>query len=306
MAKLINWIADRIVKILAVLVVLVAVSFIGYYVWDNYFRPSPSALDRAIEHMEELVRANPNDPELRAAVAEIYLTNGMHQEAITQYQEALTAVTDHKGAIFGLGSAYMALGRNNEAIPYLTRVVEMSKDNEMARLDQRLETAYYYLGQIYLDMGQPESAIEQLENAIALMPTDADALYLLGKAHQEQTAYNDAIDYYARAIKLVPDFREVYQGMAQCYRALGNEAVAAYPEGMMALLSGKYHEAIQQLEVATAAKPDLANAFWGLGMAYERTGQVEQASSAYQQALAVDPDHILAQAGATRAERSLP
>jgi tetratricopeptide (TPR) repeat protein len=306
MAGLVNWIADRIVKILVLLVVLVTVSFIGYYVWDNYFRPSPSALDQAIEHMEKLIRANPNDPELRAAVAEIYLTNGMYREAITQYQETLKAVADHKGAIFGLGSAYMAIGRNNEAIQYLNRVVEMSKDNEMARLDQRLETAYYYLGQIYLNMGQPEQAVEQLENAIALVPTDADALYLLGRAHQEKQVYNDAINYYARAVNLVPDFKEVYQGMAQCYRALGNEAVAAYPEGMMALLSGKYQEAVQQLEAAIAAKPDLANAFWGLGVAYEKTGQVEQAKGAYQQALAVDPDHIAAQAGASRMGRSLP
>ncbi len=306
MGKLFDWIAKRAPKILLTLLAIVSVSFISYYVWDNYFRPSPSLLDRTIAHMETLIRANPNDPKLRTAVADVYLANGMSKEAIIQYKETLKVIEDHKGALLGLGSAYMALGDDDVAIDYLNRVVELSRDSKMARLDKCLETAYYYLGQIYVGRGQPDQAIEQLGNAIALAPTDADALYLLGRAYQEKGAHNEAIEHYVRAVTLVPDFKEAYQGMTQCYQALGDEAVADYPRGMVALLSGKYQKAIQQLEAAVGIKSDIANAFWGLGAAYERSGQTEAARIAYQQALVVHPDHILAKAGVGRLEKNSP
>jgi tetratricopeptide (TPR) repeat protein len=298
--------AGRAIKILSGLVVIISLAFVGSYAWDNYLRPSPSILDQATEHMEELVRANPNDPELRIAVADVYLANEMYRQAITQYKEVLTVTEDHKGALFGLGSAYMALGQQGEASNYYSRVVELGKDNEMARLDKQLETAYYYLGRIYLDSGDLDQAVEQLKSALTLNPADADALYLLARAYQERKDYSEAVEIYSRVITFVPDFKEAYQGLADCYQALDDPGGVAYGKGMMALISGAYPEAIQQLEAAVISRPDIANAFWGLGIAYEKTGQKEPAGTAYQQALAVDPAHILAKNGISRLERTAP
>lgn len=306
MTKNSDWIARRATRLLLALVLAVVISVGAYYVWDNYLRSSPSALGSVIEQMEELVGANPSDPELRTALGDVYLASGMYHKAITQYKETLKIVEDHKGALFGLGSAYMALGREGVAIDYLKRVVELSKGSEMARLDKRLEASYYYLGQIYLDRGDLDQAIEQLENAIALNPGDADALFLLGKAQQGKRAYNEAIEYYGQAVTYVPDFIEAYQGMAECCQVLGDESLAAYAEGMVALLSGSYQEAIRQLELAVATECDIANAYWGLGRAYARTGQTEQAKDAYGQALEVDPDYIPAQAALHRLQMTSP
>ena len=74
---------------------------------------------------------------------------------------------------------------------------------------------------------------------------------------------------------------------------------------MVALLSGRYQQAIPELEVAVVAGPDAANAFWGLGSAYEKLGETDKAETSYQQALAVNPDHFLARAAAGRLERIL-
>ncbi len=301
-----GWPDGWVIKILMVLVVVIFLGFAGFYVWDNYFRPSPSALDQAIKHMEDLVRAHPGDPELRVGVADVYSANGMYEQAITQYTEALKVTENHKGALFGLGKAHMALGHKDEAISYFKRVVELGKDSEMARLDKQLEAAYYYLGQIYLDSADFGQAVEHLGNAVALNPGDADAIYLLARAYQGEHDYNEAVNQYSQVITFVPDFKEAYQGMSDCYQALNDLGGVAYANGMVALLSGKYSEAIQELEVAVARRADIANAFWGLGTAYERTGQTEQAETAYRQALAVDPDHILAKDSIRRLERMSP
>jgi tetratricopeptide (TPR) repeat protein len=126
MGKSIDWTGRRAIRVLLVLVVVVTIGFIGSYVWDNYFRSTPSLLDRTIEHLEELVRANPGDPEVRVAVAEAYLANGMYQEAITQYNETLKLLENHQGALFGLGSAYFALSQDNEAINYFNTTLVKS------------------------------------------------------------------------------------------------------------------------------------------------------------------------------------
>jgi tetratricopeptide (TPR) repeat protein len=270
------------VKLLAVTAIVVVAGFIGYYLWDNYFRPVPTILDQAEAHLEELIQANPGDPDLRVAVADVYLANGRYQEAITQYEEALKVVEDHKGALFGLGSTYMVLGNDSIAIDYFNQVIAMSKDAELARLDEQLETSYYYLGKIYLDNGELDQAIEQLESAIALVPMDADAIYLLGMAYQEQGSYLAAIENYERAVAFVPDFRDAFRGMADCY------------------------EALQLLEAAVTARPDIGNAFWGLGAAYELTGRTDEALAAYQQALEVNPNHVLANDGLARLEGASP
>ena len=94
--------------------------------------------------------------------------------------------------------------------------------------------------------------------------------------------------------------------MAKCYQSLGDDAVVDYPRGMVSLLSGKYQKAIQQLSAVVAVKSDIANAFWGLGAAYERSGQTEAAKTAYQQALVVRPDHLLARAGVGRLQKNSP
>jgi tetratricopeptide (TPR) repeat protein len=220
--------------------------------------------------------------------------------------EALRLVNNHEGALLGLGVAYKSLGQEGVAIDYFNKVVAIGKDSEMAKMNQKLQGAYYYLGEVYLKRGERDQAIEQLKNSIALNPADADALYLLGRAYQEGNAYEEATTYYSQAVAYVPNFLEAYEGMRQCYQKLGNKPLAAYAQGMLELFSGRYQEARQQLEAALAAESDIANAFWGLGYAYERTGQVRQAKDAYEKALGVDPNHILAKSAISRLDRVFP
>lgn len=280
------------------------VAFVGYYVWDNYMRPVPSVLDKSMAHLEELVRANPGDPDLRVAIADAYLASGDAQRAIGQYSEALKGVEDHKGALLGLGRAHAKLGHHEQAIEHFNRVVEIGMQGDMPRLDQQLEAALFYLGQIHLDLDDPEAAIDALTQAIGLAPTDADAIYLLGRAYQENGDHEEAITRFERAVQFVPDWVEAYQDMAFSYEALGDTAAREYPDGMLALLAGDHDEAIEHLEAAAETDPENANAFWGLGAAYEMVRKSDEALAAYQQALVADPDHVLAQAGAERLGQS--
>jgi tetratricopeptide (TPR) repeat protein len=246
--------------------------------------------------LEKIVAQNPDDPDLRVELALFYSEAGSMQQAIEQLKTALDLNESHQGALVALGDIYMQLGQYEEAIVPYRKVVELNKDNPMRGVNRQLEAVYYYLGVAYFNLGKPEDAIQSLEEALSIDRTDADAWYMLGATYQHMGEVEEAIESFKEAVRFVPNFQEAYQGLAQGYEETGQESLARYAEAMVSYSSGAISEAVRQLEEVVAAAPDLAEAYLGLGLAYEKDGQTEKAISAYQQALRIDPDVWLARA----------
>jgi len=280
--------------IFIVCLVIVIGGVIAYLVTS---RDQPGELvEREVTKLEEIVAQNPDDPDKRVELALLYSEAGSLEQAIEQLKVALEINESHQGALVALGDIYMELGRYEEAIePYL-KVVELNEDNPMRGISRQLEGVYYYLGVAYFNLGKSEEAIESLEEALAIDRTDADAWYMLGATYQHMGEMEKAIDAFKEAVRFVPNFAEAYQSLAQCYEKTGQENLARYARAMVSYSSGDISGAVRQLEEVVATAPDVAEAYLGLGLAYEKEGQVEKAISAYQQALRIDPDMWLAQA----------
>ena len=63
---------------------------------------------------------------------------------------------------------------------------------------------------------------------------------------------------------------------------------------MVTLLQGKYGDAAAQLEAVVGQAPDLAQANFGLGLAYEKLGRRDEAIAALNKFLKVYPNDIAA------------
>jgi tetratricopeptide (TPR) repeat protein len=100
---------------------------------------------------------------------------------------------------------------------------------------------------------------------------------------------------FEKAVRLVPDFAEVYGAMAESYSALGRSDYVIYAQGMEAFAQKDYKQALSHLERATEALPEFAPAFLGLGLTYENLGNLLSALSAIQRALELDPGYFAAQ-----------
>ncbi|HEY83263.1 MAG TPA: tetratricopeptide repeat protein [Dehalococcoidia bacterium] len=260
-------------------------------------RDQPGELvEREVARLEKVVAQNPDDPDKRVELALFYYEAGSLEQATDQLKAALELDGSHQGALVALGDIYMEQGRYEEALePYL-KVVELNEDNPLRGVSRQLEGVYYYLGVAYFNLEKPEKAIEYLEEALSIDRTDADAWYTLGATYQHTGELEKAIESFKQAVRFVPNFAEAYQGLAQCYKKTGQEGLARYAEAMVSYSSGATGKAVRQLEEVVAIMPDLADAYLGLGLAYEKEGQIEKAISAYQQALNLDPDIWLAQA----------
>ncbi len=290
---------------LAALIVVV-VSFAGYYIWDRYIHAgekSPTELN--IEYLEESVHQDPRDPDVRLLLAESYLRSGRYAAALEQAEQVSSLYPDNPSALLIAGICHVRMDQPQAALHPLLSFVEMRQDQPMAHSDIILETAYYYLGESYLALERPAEAIPYLEAALLIRPTDADALYQAGLAYQAAAQPQTALERYHAAVRLVPDFVEAYQGMAGIYAELDQPDHENYALGMVALSRQDYRESARYLEKAVDALPDFAPAHLGVGLAYERLGEFEDALPPIRRALELNPHDFVAQQAIGRIERTL-
>lgn len=260
----------------------------------------PTGIDRVLQDLEDQVRARPQDPAGRLAVAAAYAQRGRYAEALEQYEQVLILKPDHQTALMGIGRIHLDEGRLDEAFEPLQRVAEINAENPMRYTIEELEAVYYDLARIHVHRGEFEQARGRLDEALQINRTDADALRLLGNVYAELGDAEAAEQTLREAIRLVPDFVEAYEDLGRIYAAAGREGGRLFAEGMIKLASGSHEASIDRLTRAVSIEPELADAHQGLGMAYESTGQLEQALASYERAAELDPNLFLSVSAVAR------
>ncbi|MCP4540194.1 MAG: tetratricopeptide repeat protein [Chloroflexi bacterium] len=297
---------QRLIWIVLTALVTSLVLFGGYYYWDRYVHvgdKSPLELD--IEHMEQVIQEDPQNPDARVSLAEYYLNQGMYKEALDQTNQVLNAYPENEGALIVAGIAHIRLDQPEDALDPLEKFTTLRKDQPMAGADTILEAAYYFLGESYVKLDRPAEAIDALEAALTISSTDADAIYQLGQAYQANGQPEAALERYHKAVRFVPDFTEAYSGMIESYSALDQSDFVAYARGMQAFSLQDYGTAKTHLEHATEALPDFAPAFLGMGLTYEKLDKMESALGAIQQAIELNPDDFAAQQALGRIQAAM-
>ncbi len=287
---------QRAVKITAIVLLALLVGFAAYYYIDRYVSPGDaSPLEMSVEELEDAIRSDPNNPDTRLALAEVYLAQARYADALGQAGQVLEAYPDNERALLLLGIAHEASGQPEASIAVLETFVDLRKDDEMAHVDTALEAAYFYLGRSYLTVDRSEDAVTALDAALLISPGDADALHQGGLAHQALGHHDVALQYFERATAFVPDFTEVYTAMADSYAALNMPQHQRYAQAMRTYSVKEYQAALPQLTEVTAALPEFAPAYLGLALTHEQLGDLAAAAAAADRALQLDPDYLAAQ-----------
>jgi tetratricopeptide (TPR) repeat protein len=292
----------RATRVMLVVAVVSTVAIAAYGLRERFFTSGESLAKHETERLEKVISGDPEDLQARIALGNAYIADGRYQDAIDQLDQALelSQNENHRGILTGLAFAYMGAGNTTEAASYFTRVAEISEGAGAIARDRVLETAYYYLGKMALDDGRAADAEDFLKKAIGVEQSDSDASYLLGKAFEAQGKYPEAVEAYKSALAFVPDYIDAYEGLAQAYEAQGQPERATYARAMITLFTGQPAEAADRLQAVAASVTDDADLFWGLGLAYERSGQQDKAVAAYRQAVTIRADHPLAEDGLQR------
>lgn len=147
------------------------------------------------------------------------------------------------------------------------------------------------------------------ERAVSLDPQSPEAHNSLAHVHLHDWRWADAEREFRRAIELDPNYASAYHWYSLSLTALGRlgEAVAMVKEaykldrlstrisadvGMALYAARAYDEAIEQERRTLEMNPELATAYWIMGMAQEQKGAFTDAIASYQQALQRRPASI--------------
>ena len=231
-------------------------------------------------------------PRFTPALAQL-VTMDIHsrrsEAAIERLDGHLERFPDDANAVMLLGRAHQSLGHVDQAEALFLKSID---------LQPRLVGAYTALGELYGSADRIDSAIEKIEDALAMRPGHAPTLMLAGLLYQQQGNRSQAIAVYERLLARQPDFIAAQntlayllaQDPASLERAytLARGAHEAAPEdvyvadtfGWILYQRGAYRWALTVLQKGAQALADVPEARYHLGMAYYAVGQEDQAAAA--------------------------
>jgi tetratricopeptide (TPR) repeat protein len=138
-------------------------------------------------------------------------------------------------------------------------------------------------GQTLARSGKAEDALSEFDQAIALDPNNAQALYGRGLLHQSEKQHQLAIEDFTAASGLTPQRAGPLLGRASSYLALD-----------------KAREAAADLDEAALADPQNVQIWITRGLAYERLGDRAKAADSYARAINLRPKDESARSGFAR------
>jgi tetratricopeptide (TPR) repeat protein len=117
-----------------------------------------------------------------------------------------------------LGEVSYFQGQNNEALQYFQEYINLAPERG------RIETVYYYIGEIYIRLGRFRHADIALSTAVHYTPGNAAWWLRLAYAREsvgEAGDLQEAVTAYERALSLNPQLSDAQRGLDRVRRALG-------------------------------------------------------------------------------------
>ncbi len=280
-------------------------------------------LDTAIREFRSVTEIQPALAAGFVNLGAAYLQKRDYPAAISALKQAVVLDNDLVGAEQMLGTAFLASGSVNEAIPHLEKAKSMD-----------------LLGIAYLEAGQLPDAIRLLGMALNQSPGDPDLLYYFGRAsglaakasfdalltnapdsargHQAMAEQYEQLRQptlaereYRAALKLRSDLPGLHLALGRLLSAAGNwigaeaefreetklrpaHAESAWRLGSALLQQGKAAAALKILKDADRLEPAMPETLFTLGKAASLSGDTSQAEKSWTQLLTIEKETPLA------------
>mmetsp|Transcript_42841 Transcript_42841/g.126936 ORF Transcript_42841/g.126936 Transcript_42841/m.126936 type:complete len:698 (-) Transcript_42841:3-2096(-) len=234
---------------------------------------------RALFDFSQCVRNDPDTAKHYGNRGLCYRRLGRTEEALRDYTDALRRLEkDHgeasqrQAAEYYLerGLVYMDLEQYHDAVQGFGQALEK-------RLVQTFK-ALYHRGICYRKVGMLTESIENLKQAIAQEPNNADAHNHLGLSYVEEASYEEAKKSFTTASE-----------HDNCARFLNNRGLASFQLAATGSGPTQYEEAIEDFTAALVLEPETASIHFNRGNARFQLGLHAEALEDYGEAIAREP-----------------
>src|SRR5216684_5495171 len=204
----------------------------------------------AVSHAERAAKAAPQNAELWFLLGYAARLDGRHQVSIDAYNRGLERQPNATRGLAGLAETYAKMGRDEEALQLLRRVVAANPKDS---------TSLQLAGELLVN-SDPKQALDLLERADTLQPS-AHSDLLISHAYLRLGQPEQSARYLTRAKNRRPHDPEVLRAVAGEYRN-----------------QGQYDLALQTLEAIPGKAPDVLAE---LAYTYQLAGKQQEAANLY-------------------------
>ena len=164
--------------------------------------------------------------EARELLANIYANQGELDEVERAYAGILRYDSTRVDVLYNLALLYQRMNKRDQAIDIYRRILS-SQEAVPSRV-------YMSLGEIYIDKGQYEEAMDVFQKLITLNPEEAFGYYGLGLTKEAVKDTSGAIENYRKSIDLLPEFAESREQLGRLYFSKGmwNEALELFTKAV--------------------------------------------------------------------------
>lgn len=202
----------------------------------------------ALDSYDILIRKNYNVAQQYFLRGSIYTQQGMENEAVMDYEEALKSYGQEYEIYYNIYYNFMQAGFTDRAESYLKRALEVNGADNLLKgktyyilddfdnakkylskaVDEGKTEAEYYLAMTYEKLGNPEEAEEMYGEYIRNYPGDARAYNQYGMYFMNKGDYNTALQYFVSGLALNSEAgrQELLYNEACCYEYLHEYATA--------------------------------------------------------------------------------
>ena len=255
-----------------------------------YLQQYPEAL-AAFRKAEQLA---PTRPGVRLYIGHIYVAQGALEEAIAAYRQELFKLEgpQEAEALLALGRTLAMAGQLDQAQEALSKAIYY---------DPKYVEAYYQLGWVYLQLGQPEEALEQFQQAGDVLEAWNDMnvrlrRVLVSELRRQGATEEIMAEQYSRAetfaleLGLWPDLNKA---IGDTYLALGEwtNARNAYRRALNRSQNGNPSDPDVYVRVGRALLADVKEMFYDEGLLYSAIPMTNNAIEAAETALKFSPDY---------------
>jgi Flp pilus assembly protein TadD len=216
-----------------------------------------------VTFMRTMVKDAPNSDFAHYNLGTVYDRMGRFEEALKEYQVALTLRPNNAQAHNNLGILYEKTGRLDEAVKEYQAAV---------KLDPSHAKAFSNLGLLFRRMSRAADALRTLQDAVSFNPSDSSLHNTLGAVYLEQKRFNEAAGEIQIALRLNPDYVEAHNNLGLLFKKMN-----------------RLDDATREFQVALGLNPQYAEAHSNLGIVYVMQGRIEDAITEFNRALSIEP-----------------
>jgi len=288
---------------------------------------------QAIAHYQQAIASRPNFAEAHNNLGNALMALKRPHDAIVYYQKALAVQGDNARVHTNLGNAWTLTNQLEPAIAHYEKALKLAGSSALPAAGdpvgalERLKAlacrpevpgavtlpaafrTRCHLGILLAALHRPGEAIAHFEQALQLVPDDADAHRHLGDVLRAIHQHDAAITRYRRALAIRPNDAVLCARLASALQAsgrsteaiaMGERALALDPHaddahsalGSAFMTLNCNEEAHAHFAASLAVAGERAETHNNIGVALQLLGRAEEAAAAYQTAVRLAPKNV--------------